>query len=142
MLPVLASKQRVLARSSSRTPWHRGDIVVFRNPVLRDRIYLKRIIGLPDEELRLQGDLIWVNGSRLEEPYIASVPSGIVDAQETLAEREWWLGADEFFLLSDNRLEGKDDSRAFGPVHRQLILGQVWFRYWPLRHWGILSRSG
>ena len=51
---------------------------------------------------------------------------------------EWWNGSDEYVVMGDNRRESHDDSRAFGAVPGERILGRVWFRYWPPRAWGIL----
>ena len=139
MLPALANRESVLA-VRTKLSWNRlrrGDIVVLRNPVLKDRIYIKRIIGLPDEDIRLADGRVYVQGSLLEENYldepIAAGPEG---------DREWWMGPDEYFVLGDNRTGSQDDSRAFGPVDRRLILGRVWFRYWPLRSSGRIFRQG
>ena len=136
MLPALANRDSVLAvRTKFR--WNRlgrGDIVVLRNPVLKGRIYIKRIIGLPDEDVRLADGQVYVQGTLLEEAYL----DGPITAGR---DGEWWIGPDEYFVLGDNRRDSQDSS-AFGPVDQRLILGRVWFRCWPLRSWGWLSRQG
>ena len=138
MRPALKSRESVLA-VRSRLPWNRlrrGDIVVLRHPVCRYRIYIKRIVGLPNEEIRLEDGLVNLEGALLEEAYIDRVPPGRPDQN-----REWWTGPDEYFVLGDNRGDSRD-SRAFGPVDRRLILGRVWFRCWPLRSWGPVPGRG
>lgn len=132
MLPTLAGKQHVLV-SPVAFSWNRlrrGDIVLLRHPVLAHRTYVKRVIGLPDEEIRLEGGLVYANGHLLEEAYLGGQPRNWKGSG-----RDWWMGPDEYFVVGDNRNDS-DDSRAFGPVSGNLILGRVWFRYWPLAAWG------
>jgi signal peptidase I len=133
MAPALASGQSVLA-SRPRLPWDpdycRGDVVVLRHPVWRDRIYIKRIIGMPGEEVRLEDGRVYLDGILLEEAYLEAPPS-----QRKDYDRGWLTETDEYFVMGDNRGDSQD-SRAFGPVQRQRILGRVWFRCWPPRAWG------
>ena len=138
MLPALANRESVLA-VRTKFSWnrlHRGDIVVLRHPVSNDRAYIKRIVGLPNEDIRLECGLVFLNGDLLEEPYL----DGPLTADRT-RDREWWTGPEEYFVLGDNRGDSQD-SRAFGPIDRGLILGRVWFRCWPLRSWGRISEQG
>lgn len=138
MLPALANRESVLAvhAKSSQNQLRRGDIVVFRHPVWKDRTYIKRIVGLPNEDLCLEEGLVYLNGELLEETYLAGPFAAGRDHN-----REWWLGPNEYFVLGDNRSDSQD-SRAFGPVDRRLIVGRVWFRCWPLRSWGRVSEQG
>lgn len=127
MLPALADGQSVLA-VRPRYSWNRlrrGDVVVLRHPVWNDRTYIKRIVGLPNEEIRVEDGLVYLGGVLLDEAYVDSP----VKAPEQKF-KEWWTGKDEYFVLGDNRRDSQD-SRAFGPVDRGLILGRVWFRCWP-----------
>ena len=128
MLPTLASKQHLLASSWNKL--RRGHVVVLRQPVLTNRFYIKRIVGLPEEEVRLKEGRVYVNGSLLEEAYLDSRPR-----RRKEYDGEWWLGPDEYFVMGDNRNDSHD-SRLFGPINRQLILGRVWFRCWPPSAWG------
>ncbi|MEK7807384.1 MAG: signal peptidase I [Chloroflexota bacterium] len=132
MAPALAGGQSVLA-SRPRLTWdrlRRGDVVVLRHPVWDDQIDIKRIIGLPGEEVRLKDGRVYLDGALLNEAYLDGPPS-----QRKEYDREWWTGSDEYFVMGDNRGDS-GDSRAFGPVHRQRILGRVWLRCWPPRAWG------
>ncbi|MDP7084652.1 MAG: signal peptidase I [Dehalococcoidia bacterium] len=132
MLPSLSSGESVLA-VRLRLPGgrvRRGDVVVLRNPAGTGRFYIKRIIGLPGEDIRLEGGLVYVNEVPVEETYLnrgTAAPKG--------DRREWWTGPEEYVVLGDNRNDSQD-SRAFGPVNRHVILGRVWFRCWPLWVWG------
>ncbi|MCH7606514.1 MAG: signal peptidase I [Chloroflexi bacterium] len=142
MLPALAGNEYVLlSPSRNRQPsLHRGDIVVLRNPAQLDAVYVKRIVGLPDEEIRLEGGLVYLNSQLLEESYATISPQ-----EGAESPKEWRNGPDEYFVLGDNR-KASQDSRSFGPVSKNLIVGRVWFRYWPLRAWGPVhgasDRSG
>ena len=132
MLPALASGQYMLAARGGTL--HRGQIVVLRHPILEDRIFIKRIVGLPNECIRLAGSLVFIDGFRLEEPYL-----GDSETSYNEQEREWWLGPQEYFVLSDNRSEGRDDSRAFGYIDQDSIVASVWLRYWPPSTWGKIK---
>ena len=130
MLPTLADGEAVLAMRPNGCLL-RGDIVVLRNPVLNDRTFIKRVVGLPNEVLRLDEGLVYVNDELLGEPYLER---SFTEYQGAI--REWWMGPDQYFVLGDNRRASQDDSRAFGFVDRRNILGRVWFRCWPPRSWG------
>ena len=135
MSPALADRESVLA-VRPRFSWNRlrrGDIVVLRHPEWSGRTFIKRIVGLPNEDIRVDSGLVYLEDALLEEAYIVGRIPGRADR-----DREWWTGPDEYFVLGDNRSDSRD-SRAFGPVDRRLILGRVWFRCWPLRSWGPVS---
>ncbi|KKQ40623.1 MAG: hypothetical protein US58_C0015G0016 [Candidatus Magasanikbacteria bacterium GW2011_GWA2_37_8] len=108
----------------------RGDVIVFKYPENPKEYFLKRIIGLPGERVKVAGGQVTVyneahpEGLAIQESYI---PKDVV----TEGEKIIVLGADEFFVLGDNR-ENSYDSRRFGPVDRNLIVGRAWFRGWPL----------
>lgn len=111
----------------------RGDIVVFRYPRDETQFFIKRVIGLPGETVDVSdGQVRIVNdaspvGRVLEEPYIGS--------EQTLGKKRAELGPDEYFMMGDNRGYSLD-SRSFGPVHRDEIVGRVWFRGFPFNRIG------
>ena len=130
MLPTLVDGEAVLAVRPDG-PLRRGDIVILHNPLLKGRTFIKRVVGLPNEVLRLDEGLVYVNDELLGEPYLERP---FTEYQGAI--REWWMGPDQYFVLGDNRRASQDDSRAFGFVDRRNILGRVWFRCWPPRSWG------
>ena len=104
----------------------RGDVAIIRDPGDRDRSYVKRVVGLPGEEVRLYDGMCFVDGNRLSEPYLGGLPAYL-----GTDEKSWRLSGQEYFLVGDNRARSTD-SRDFGAVGRELILGKAWFCCWPL----------
>ena len=143
MAPTLKDRQRVLAYppGPGTGDLPRGALVVLRHPVLPGQIYIKRIIGLPAETFRIDGHRVYIDDddTPLSEPYLAPGQAGNSDEtphRETA--RLWITDPDEYFVLGDRR-DDSQDSRSFGPVHHDLILGRVWLRYWPLQAVGVLT---
>ena len=100
----------------------RGDVVVFAAPVDKKVDFIKRVIGLPGENITIKDKSVYINDLKLDEPY-TGVP--------TIGDINLTIGADEFFVLGDNR-SASSDSRSFGPILRKSIKGKVWLVYWPL----------
>ncbi|MCU0499106.1 MAG: signal peptidase I [Anaerolineae bacterium] len=115
----------------------RGDIVVFHYPGDPSQDYIKRLIGVPGDAIEFRDAQVYLNGERLEEPYL-NEPC----RPETCPDRVYQLGADEYFLMGDNR-NRSSDSRVFAePVQREHIVGEVLIRYWPPSEWGLVNRIG
>ncbi len=114
----------------------RGDIVVFHYPNDPKQYFIKRVIGTPGETVEIAGGTIKIyndktpNGIVLEEPYL--------DQAYTATTRTVTLKSDEYFVLGDNRVASLD-SRYFGPVKRDLVVGKVWLRGWPLDRWKVFK---
>jgi signal peptidase I len=114
---------------SFRDP-HRGEIIVFTAPPRalgacgEGGVYVKRLIGLPGELIAEQQGQIYINGQRLKEPYL--------DPKERDDLSYTWprLGPSQYFFLGDNRVDSCD-SRLWGPVSRQALIGPVFATYWP-----------
>ena len=110
----------------------RGDIVVFRYPLNPKQYFIKRVIGLPGERVKIENNQVFVGkiGGKLEpltENYLSP------EAQTSLPIKGYGdvsLGENEYFVLGDNRDESLD-SRIFGPVMRDFIIGRTWLRGWP-----------
>ncbi len=132
MAPSLHPGDHLLV-SPSAPGWEcprRGEVVVVRDPRDPASRYAKRIVGLPGDEVRTHDGLLYVGGAPLDEPYLGGLPASV-----GLDEAAWTLGAREYFVAGDNRAHSTD-SRRFGPVDREMIVGRVWLRYWPLRAFG------
>jgi signal peptidase I len=115
----------------------RGDIVVFDPPgddgTPNEPLLIKRLIGLPGETVELHEGQVYINGTPLNEPYTKE------PCTRSCSDNSWQLGADEYFFMGDNRNNSRD-SRAFGPVTKNRIIGEAVIRYWPPPDWGIVTR--
>lgn len=107
----------------------RGDVIVFHYPNDPKEYFLKRIIGLPGERVKVAGGNVTVyndahpEGVAIDETYL---PKDL----ETMGDQTTTLGTDEFFVMGDNR-PNSFDSRRFGPINKSLIVGRALFRGWP-----------
>jgi len=152
MMPTVNPGEYVLIDKISPRfdPYHRGDIVVFQPPdgFRQGEVpFIKRVIGLPGDTVSLENGRVFVavdGGSpvRLDEPYVvrgidgAPAPTLPKDAEATTS---WTVGAGTYFVMGDNRPDSQD-SRYFGPIDRELIVGRAWFRYFPLDRMGFVGR--
>jgi len=104
----------------------RGDVIVFKAPEAPDQNYIKRIIGLPGETVTIKDNRVYVNGTQVEEQYIAdSMPATASDdgtASAFFLEQK--LSSSEYFVMGDNR-DHSSDSRRWGPLPKQNILGKA-----------------
>lgn len=108
----------------------RGDVIVFPAPPNPDEDYIKRVIGLPGDEVMVSNGSVYVNGELLEEPYINAPPiNGMrpVDVPEGMV-----------FVMGDNR-NVSSDSRSWGPLPIEDIIGKAVFVYWPLDEIGLVE---
>lgn len=123
----------------------RGDVVVLRPPpaVTENDEFIKRIIALPGETVKVEGGHVYINNKQLIEPYIPS--SSSTNGGSFLTDGEsYTVPANKYFLMGDNR-EHSSDSRYWGPVPLNLspngekegINGRAWLIYWPLDHSGF-----
>ena len=110
----------------------RGQIVVFKYPLDPQEDYIKRVIGLPGETVEIRDTLVYVNGTPLDESYINEPCEA-----RYCPDNSWELGANEYFVMGDNRNHSRD-SRVFGPVPRQNLIGEALIRYWPPEDWNVL----
>ncbi len=115
----------------------RGDVIVFRAPMEEDKDYIKRIIGLPGERVMVKDGKVYINGHRLEEPYLSS--SVVTQGSYYLPEgQEKIVPPKSYVVMGDNR-PFSSDSREWGPVPYKNIIGKTWFRYWPLSRFGFIN---
>jgi signal peptidase I len=139
----------------------RGDIVVFHYPVDPTQHFVKRVIGLPGDRLRMINKKVWINGKPLDEPYVRFLeppngrdPSSLfrddfprLDVYATNMEGKWWqqmrklveddqliIPEGNYFVMGDNR-DDSQDSRYWGFVPRENIIGRPLVIYWSVRDW-------
>jgi len=111
-------------------PPERGDVIIFHPPTNPEKEYIKRVIALPGETVEIREGYIYIDGRRLEEPYIA----------QTELHGGWGpsvVGQGEYFVLGDNR-NNSSDSRSWGMLPRGNIFGKAWLSYWPPQEWGLV----
>jgi signal peptidase I len=120
----------------------RGDVVILKAPTDPDVDFIKRIIGLPGEKIKISDGKIVIfnsnkkNGFTLKEPYrIIGTTSG---GKEAPQNTEIQIPQDSYFVLGDNRLESYD-SRSWGFLPKKNIIGKAWLRYWPLNVFGFVQ---
>ena len=133
MMPSLEDQERIFVNKFvyRLEPIERGDIVVFRYPRDTRKSFIKRVIGLPGDHVRIAYGRIYLNGKLLSEPY---VPADYLDAR---SYSEIIVPPNSYFVLGDHR-SMSNDSREFGPVMRSYIYGKAVLGYWPMEKVGIL----
>lgn len=109
----------------------RGDTVVFYYPSDPTKSYIKRVIGLPGDQVAIEEGQVYVNGKRLDEAY---VPPEYRDRQTVPLTV---VPEAQYYVLGDHR-SSSNDSRSWGPVPRQYIYGKAVFVYWPIEKMGVL----
>lgn len=112
----------------------RGDVIVFEAPGTNGDEYIKRIIGLPGESVKVEGGKVYLNGNPLSEAYLA--PTLYTSSGVFLPEgKEITVPSDNYIVLGDNRI-ASSDSRAWGLVSKDKIKGKAFFIYWPPKSFG------
>ncbi len=134
MEPTLHEGQYLLISKQTHKIWplKRGDVVVFHYPRNPQKNYIKRVIGLPGEKIAFRNGELYVNGEFTPEPWLPK-PMRAVSGQ-------WQLSEDEYFVMGDNR-SNSSDSRSWGPVSEQHVIGKALLCYWPLEHWGLTEHG-
>jgi signal peptidase I len=139
MLPQLEDQDRlfinkfVYSRAGSLMGENiqRGDVIVFNYPRDTTKSYIKRVVALPGDTVRIDHGTLYVNGTLVPEPY---VPLRYADDRSFA---ELTLPPQQYFVLGDHRSIASD-SRDFGPVRRELIYGRAAFVYWPVEQAGVV----
>jgi signal peptidase I len=133
MLPMLEDQDRLFINKMAYRVGdiQRGDVVVFLYPHDHSKSYIKRVIALPGDDLRIDHGLVYVNGKQIAEKY---VPLRFSDER---SQSEMTVPQREYFVMGDHR-SISSDSRDFGPVSRELIYGKAAFVYWPMEQVGVV----
>lgn len=132
MEPTLHGQERLVIEKLSFHfhPPERGDIVVLRVPEYGKEMLIKRVIGLPGDTIAVQNGQVILNGEPLAEDYINEPPRGTYGPTV--------VPPDSVFVMGDNR-NNSNDSRAFGPIPYENIVGRAWIRYWPLQEVDMMN---
>jgi len=135
MMPTLTDQERIFI---NKFTYHfglgaieRGDMVVFWYPLDRTKSYIKRVIGLPGDRIRIDDGQVYVNGELLVENYVPE------SYRDNVSWKSDVVPAGEYFVLGDHR-SSSSDSRSWGFVDREKIYGKAVFVYWPLDKVGRL----
>lgn len=139
MFPTFSDGEQLLAEKVSikTKPLERGEIIIFKSPNEPERLLIKRVIGLPNETIKIEGGKIFINDMELVEPYLT---------QGTTTEEGKIIGGDipyqikpgTYILMGDNR-DNSTDSRAYGSVPEDLIIGRGVLVYYPLDNIRIID---
>lgn len=107
-----------------------GDVIVFRNPLNPEQIpYIKRVIGVPGDNIHIAGGKVYINNELVIEPYLSA---------STKRGGDWTVPDASLFVMGDNR-NNSSDSRAWGFVPIENIIGRAELIYWPPEEWGLLN---
>jgi signal peptidase I len=135
MMPALEDQERIFINKFIYRfgigDIQRGDTVVFWYPNDPSKSYIKRVIGLPGDEIEVTEGAVAVNGRKLKEDYVPPA------YRDTLSVPRALVPNDHFYVLGDHR-SSSNDSRNWGPVHRRHIYGKAVFVYWPPDKIGLL----
>ena len=133
MLPRLEDRDRLFINKFvyHLEAIHRSDVVVFRYPRDPEKSYIKRVIAIPGDRLRIDRGQVILNGTPLREIY---VPPAFRDGRSM---PETVIPDDYYFMMGDHR-SISSDSREFGPVERDLVYGKAVFVYWPAKDAGVV----
>ncbi len=107
----------------------RGDVIIFKAPNGRKGDYIKRVIALPGDTVEIKNGAVYVNGVKLDEPYIMNPPNYTLEEQE--------VPDNSYFVLGDNR-NNSDDSHHGWLVPRENIIGKAWLSIWPPGEWELV----
>jgi len=123
-----------------KTP-ERGDVIVFRYPLDPQEYFIKRVIGLPGESIQIKDGVAHIfnkdypDGFTLKEAYLPADTNTY-----SVSDAKVDLGADEYFVLGDNRNASKD-SRVFGPLNKSFVTGRVYFRGYPFNKIAVFNKA-
>ena len=133
MMPSLSDQERIFINKFVYRiePIHHGDIIVFRYPRDPSKSFIKRVIGVAGDHVRIDDGSVYVNDKLVTEDYVPPA------YQDTRSYPELVVPPDSYFVLGDHR-SLSNDSRDFGPVESSLIYGKAVFGYWPMEKVGRL----
>ena len=142
MHPTYLDKERVIVEKVSLKfkEIGRGEVVIFQHPQIRERhLLIKRVIGLPGEVFRISGGSVYINGNKLDEPYLAPGVQTFELANGVIKENvDYPIAANSYVLLGDNRAQSTD-SRYFGEISKDSIIGRLFLVYYPIQDFKLVE---
>jgi signal peptidase I len=121
----------------ARNP-NRGDVVVFMPPISTTDEFIKRVIGLPGEQVMVKDGHVYINDRELAEPYLKD--NVITSGGPFLPEgQEFTVPTGDYFVMGDNR-QNSSDSRYWGPITKKVMTGRAWVAYWPPNLSGVVPK--
>lgn len=136
MDPTLQDRERVIALKNKEAK--RFDIVTFPAPDEPKTSYIKRVIGLPGDEIEYKDDQLYVNGKKLAEPYLDEFKSELPKNENLTNDFKAKVPEGTYFVMGDNRQNSKD-SRMIGPIEKDKTSGNVKFAFWPISKFGLVK---
>jgi signal peptidase I len=143
MYPTYLDQEKIIAEKVSMKfkEMKRGEVVIFQNPQIKERhLLIKRVIGLPGEVFKISGGSVYIDGSKLDEPYLESntltnkIENGLV--KENV---DYTVSENSYILLGDNRRQSTD-SRYFGEVSKDNIIGRAFLVYYPIQRFRLVEQ--
>jgi signal peptidase I len=133
MLPMLQDQDRLFINKFAYKleAIHHGDVVVFRYPLDHTKSYIKRVIAVAGDDIRISHGRVYVNGIPIREPY---VPERFRDDR---SQPEMIVPQGDLYVMGDHR-SISSDSRDFGPIPKDLVYGKAAFVYWPMEQAGLI----
>jgi signal peptidase I len=116
----------------------RGDIVIFKSPKNKQVDYIKRVIGLPGEKIKLVNSIFYINTKKLDESSYLSSDVKTFGGSYLSEDTEIIVPEGKYFVCGDNRMHSSD-SREFGPIAKEDFIGKALFRYFPFTRTGVIS---
>lgn len=134
MQPIFHTGERLFVNRAIyrfHAPEH-GDVIIFKPPIPSHDEFIKRVIGVPGDHVVISGGRVSVNGQVLSEPYIHGAVTDCAGQWCDLV-----LGPNQYYVLGDNR-PSSSDSRVWGPVQADSVVGEAWLIYFPFKDVSLL----
>jgi signal peptidase I len=141
MYPNFHDKEFILTDKISyrKSEPQRGDVIIFHAPPPFDSDFIKRVIGLPGESVMVKNNKVFINNKELPEPYI---PEGFPTSERSfLREGIPYIVPPDFYMVMGDNRNFSSDSREWGPISKNSIVGKAWFRYWPYDEIGLIKHQ-
>ena len=116
----------------------RGEVIVFRFPLQPSQFFIKRVVGLPGERVRIVDGQVIIQSEEYPQGVVLDEADYLSETSRTGGQTDLQLGAGEYFVLGDNR-PASSDSRSWGALDETEVIGRVWIRAWPVGRFGVFD---